>query len=438
MRKFSDINNSNETVELSTNKKDFIKNLLEESLTIVDGQIVGKDALAKTLNRIIELNDSKTIIKVLESIRMRSFHTLNLEWINEAIVLEKKKMEKEEECDCEDEDDCEDCEDENDEANESLNEGKDEGKYLTKKQQKLPEGLKKGMIAKMKKAGKTLDDKKDDDCEDDKKDKKDDKDDKKGDKKEDKKDDKSLSDEEKYLTPKQRKLPAGLKAGMIKRMKKSKKTVKEHYFYDDENLDTEETDEVPTSRNNHKSKMYSTFDDEDWYDEEDRQYKGDFDFDFDDEEYDDFKTFSEKHPTQKWFGPNDGESMFNQYKDKFGKIKVRTRKEELISDEFVDPIDETEEDLFVEESVSYMNDIYDLRKIMESINNNLNETHLEDKGEQLNYILSRFTDKKVEKVVLEKIAGLPDYVKTADIQKTLTNLSDTEVKDLYLKVEKIK
>lgn len=32
----------------------------------------------------------------------------------------------------------------------------------------------------------------------------------------------SKSDEEKYLTPKQRKLPAGLKAGIIKRMKKKK------------------------------------------------------------------------------------------------------------------------------------------------------------------------------------------------------------------------
>jgi hypothetical protein len=94
------------------------------------------------------------------------------------------------------------------------NESADEDKYLTPKQKKLPEGLKKGIINRMKKAGKTLDSKKDDKESEDKKDKE-----CKDDKKEVKK---SGSDEEKYLTPKQRKLPEGLKKGIIAKNKKRK------------------------------------------------------------------------------------------------------------------------------------------------------------------------------------------------------------------------
>lgn len=80
----------------------------------------------------------------------------------------------------------------------------DEEKYLSPKQRKLPEGLKKGMIARMKKSG----GKKSDDKSDDKE------------VKEPKKIDISKSDEENYLTAKQRKLPEGLKKGIIARNKK--------------------------------------------------------------------------------------------------------------------------------------------------------------------------------------------------------------------------
>ena len=88
---------------------------------------------------------------------------------------------------------------------------------LSAKQKKLPEGLKKGIIAKLKKQ-KPAKDEDDEDCED-KKDK-----DCKDDDKEDKDDKKkSGSDEEKYLSPKQRKLPEGLKKSIIARAKKAGK-----------------------------------------------------------------------------------------------------------------------------------------------------------------------------------------------------------------------
>ena len=41
-------------------------------------------------------------------------------------------------------------------------------------------------------------------------------------------------------------------------------------------------------------------------------------------------------------------------------------------------------------------------------------------------------------MVLEKISEMPSYVKTADIEQTLKNLSDKEVEDLYLSIEKVK
>jgi hypothetical protein len=79
----------------------------------------------------------------------------------------------------------------------------DEETYLSPKQRKLPDALKKGLIAKYKKSPKKSDDEK-------------------GDKevKEPKKIDISKSDEENYLSAKQRKLPDGLKKGIIARNKK--------------------------------------------------------------------------------------------------------------------------------------------------------------------------------------------------------------------------
>jgi hypothetical protein len=95
----------------------------------------------------------------------------------------------------------------------SLNEKKksgesDEDKYLTAGQKKLPEGMKKSIIAKMKKSGKTVSDK--EVVEKEKDDNKDSK---------PKESSISKSDEDKYLTAGQKKLPEGLKKSIIARKK---------------------------------------------------------------------------------------------------------------------------------------------------------------------------------------------------------------------------
>jgi len=73
--------------------------------------------------------------------------------------------------------------------------------------------------------------------------------------------------------------------------------------------------------------MYGSFKNDEWYDENDRPYKGDFDFDFDEEEFDEFEPMMKKHSNNAMFqkGP-EGERMFNAYKEKFGPMKVRTKR----------------------------------------------------------------------------------------------------------------
>jgi hypothetical protein len=90
MKKFTEIGNKNMTTESSNNKIDFIKNVIEESISIENGEIKGKDVLLKTIQSILSLNESKIIINVLETIKANSYKYLNLEWINEAIENQKE------------------------------------------------------------------------------------------------------------------------------------------------------------------------------------------------------------------------------------------------------------------------------------------------------------------------------------------------------------
>jgi len=92
MKKFTNLGNINKTVNLSDNRQDFIKNLIEESLTIQNGEIIGKDILSNAINKILDINESKTKISVLENIKLLSTRGLNLQLINESIELEKNNM----------------------------------------------------------------------------------------------------------------------------------------------------------------------------------------------------------------------------------------------------------------------------------------------------------------------------------------------------------
>jgi hypothetical protein len=117
--------------------------------------------------------------------------------------------------------------------------------------------------------------------------------------------------------------------------KNHKKEVDEFYFYDDESEsgdDFEEDMGMEMGRDKfhvtRRPKMMGSFDDEHgFYDEYDRKYSGDFDFDFDEEEFDDFDSFDSKYGgKQRLFAQGDeGKKFFDRYKEKFGKpFRVRT------------------------------------------------------------------------------------------------------------------
>lgn len=82
--------------------------------------------------------------------------------------------------------------------------------------------------------------------------------------------------------------------------------------------------------------MYGSFDDTiGWYDNLDRKYDGDFDFDYDEEEFNDFDSLIKKHGNrQKWFDKHQGEKFFKAYQDRSGgkPFKIRKPKKEMGED----------------------------------------------------------------------------------------------------------
>lgn len=106
---------------------------------------------------------------------------------------------------------------------------------------------------------------------------------------------------------------------------------------EDEEEEAEElSDQEPTYvgkglSDNKPGKVFGSFnDDHGWFDQDDRAHTGEFDFDFDEEEFEDFPSMYEKHGKQtKWFAPGkEGQRYFDTYKEKFGSpFKVRTRRD---------------------------------------------------------------------------------------------------------------
>jgi len=70
-----------------------------------------------------------------------------------------------------------------------------------------------------------------------------------------------------------------------------------------------------------------------WYDEDDNQFDDEFDFDYDEEEFDEFDPYIEKHgKNANWFSNKELDKdferrRFNKNKEEFGPFKVRSRKD---------------------------------------------------------------------------------------------------------------
>jgi hypothetical protein len=140
----------------------------------------------------------------------------------------------------------------------------------------------------------------------------------------------------KQAEPKDKITSADFKKLRDKKETKETEEIDEFYFYDDENEsgDDFEKEDMGMEMDRDKfhvtrrPKMMGSFDDEHgFYDEDERQYTGDFDFDFDEEEFDDFDSFDSKYGgKQRLFAPGkEGKKFFDMYKEKFGKpFRVRT------------------------------------------------------------------------------------------------------------------
>jgi hypothetical protein len=99
--------------------------------------------------------------------------------------------------------------------------------------------------------------------------------------------------------------------------------------YDGVPADTEEP-EAEVGEGSH----YGSFGNQNkWYDEDDNQFDDEFDFDYDEEEFDEFDPYIEKHgKNANWFSNKELDKdferrRFNKNKEEFGPFKVRSRKD---------------------------------------------------------------------------------------------------------------
>jgi hypothetical protein len=153
--------------------------------------------------------------------------------------------------------------------------------------------------------------------------------------------------------------------------------------------------------------MTGSFDDEHgFFDQDNIQYTGDFDFDYDEEEFDDFDSFDSKYSgKQAMFAPGEeGRKFFDMYKEKFGKpFRVRTPRdmEEAETEEgnkFTKALDDARED--GDDTFEVDGKTYNVRKESRKSSLRLTEDELID---------------MIEKIVLEQ--KVKDSAEGANISK---------------------
>jgi hypothetical protein len=141
-------------------------------------------------------------------------------------------------------------------------------------------------------------------------------------------------------------------AADFKKLRSKKETnemeeMDELFFYDDEEIEDAEnaSKQEPTYvgkglRDNKMkadlaNKIFGSFDDEHgWFDQEDREYKDGFDFEYDEEEFPDYESLMAKYgDKQNWFNPKEGKKFFKVYQDMFGGAPFKIRKMKGLEEE---------------------------------------------------------------------------------------------------------
>lgn len=138
-----------------------------------------------------------------------------------------------------------------------------------------------------------------------------------------------------------------LTAADFKKLRSKKKETKEFFYHDDDSIEDaeEKSQDEPTYvgrglkdnkiKADMRNKIFGSFDDEHgWFDESDRQYSGEFDFDYDEEVFPTFDSLMSKYgKEQSWFSPKDGGNFFSKYQEKFGGAPFRVRKMKDLGEE---------------------------------------------------------------------------------------------------------
>lgn len=130
-----------------------------------------------------------------------------------------------------------------------------------------------------------------------------------------------------------------LTAADFKKLRSKKKETKEFFYNDDSIEDAEEkSQDEPTYvgrglkdnkiKADLRNRIFGSFDDEHgWYDDKDRRFTDEFDFDFEEESFPTFDSLMSKYgDRQSWFAPTDGQKFFKIYQDKFGGAPFKVRK----------------------------------------------------------------------------------------------------------------
>jgi len=112
--------------------------------------------------------------------------------------------------------------------------------------------------------------------------------------------------------------------------KKTSKKRMDEFFYDFDDVDDIEPKRIP-SRKSVDGNMFGSFDDKfGWYDENDREYGGDFDFEYDEESFPDYESLMSKHgKNSRWFSTKEGKRFFDMYQKRLGgnPFRVRVKKQ---------------------------------------------------------------------------------------------------------------
>jgi len=128
--------------------------------------------------------------------------------------------------------------------------------------------------------------------------------------------------------------------------------MKEYFYFDS---DSESEDDMSNyegrdlgTKDGYEFLGQSRGDRDEWYNQDDLGYSGDFDFEYDEEEFDDYDTFTSKLPKQKWFSGARGKDMFDLYKEKYGPLKYRRKRE---MGEGMKSVQKTMDEIFTESKV---------------------------------------------------------------------------------------